>query len=262
MIKHIITAFCFIFYACSFYAQNSTGFYEHLEKNNFKTEQEAYIKHLENTIAEDSVSYFKTRYYSQYFNDSLFFINFQKSSALFLTDTILLAKTSISFLKQNKSLKQKWFYTIPSDSISFLHKQLNTVFFASEKPLTYNASLFPEQLQTTFIKHQKSYVKKPAIGATLSVFVPGLGKFYAGRKKSSVVTFFANAVFAAQSYEAINRLGATHPFSIFSMAVFGVFYMANIYGSYNDVKQVKSENQYQFIIDATNYYNSFLSDKP
>jgi hypothetical protein len=130
-----------------------------------------------------------------------------------------------------------------------------SVYLASKNPINIDVTLMPEELRDGFADYKKYYHKKPWVGAGLSTVVPGLGELYAGKKRAFVNTLLFHVMYGIQTYEAAHKLGIKNPFTIFSIGFYGVFYFANIYGGYFDVKQAKKEKRKQFLIDATNYYN-------
>jgi hypothetical protein len=208
----------------------------------------------------DSISYFKAKYYLQYFHDSFFLDNYFKSKTIFIKDTNAFNLASISFLTSHK--KDIWFssFTI-RDTIPFISNSINSIFMASKNPTLFDVTTIPEKLQPDFIDFKKYYSRKPFIAAALSTFVPGLGEIYAGKKRSFIIVLLSNLMYGAQAYEACYKLGVKNPFSIFSIGFFGAFYFANIYGSYYDLKQGKKEKRKQFLIDAESYYNINCSSK-
>lgn len=92
---------------------------------------------------------------------------------------------------------------------------------------------------------QKTKKKSPAVAGLLSAVVPGLGKFYAGKKGAGLAAFAANGALAAMAFEAYYR----HDYSIKNAqfitfgTLFTFFYVGNIFGSVFSVKQqIRSVN--------------------
>lgn len=85
--------------------------------------------------------------------------------------------------------------------------------------------------------------KSPVVAGLLSAAVPGLGKFYAGKKGAGMAAFLTNAILAGFAAEALYRSGYRSPqFFIFGGA-FACFYAGNIVGSVYSVKlQRRSDN--------------------
>lgn len=231
-------------------------FYNYLDEHNLKREQETYMNTLLNVTSSDTLSYLKARFYLEYYNDSLFFDNYTKSKILFLNDTMAFTKANIQFLRSNTEQQKNWFKTLENETFPFASNQIKNVYVAVQSPKSFNMNDLPLPLQNDFLKYKITSKKNAYLAGTLSAVVPGLGKFYAGRKKSFLAALFVNGIFAAQTYESVDKLGIRHPFSILSLGVFSVFYLSNIYGSYYDVAQVKEETKNQFIINASDYFNS------
>jgi len=251
----LVIYLCTIVFAIN--AQLDLSFYNYLDEHHFKREQETYINVLSNTTSQDTLCYLKARFYFRYDNDSHFFENYTKCKTLFLSDTFVFTKATIHFLKSTNTIQQHlWFDNIDSSKISVSCKQLKQVYQASLSPLNFNINELPASLQNDFLKYKTNYKKKCFVAGGLSAILPGLGKLYTGRKKSFVITLITNGILAVQSYESVYRLGVLNPFSILSIGVFSVFYFANIYGSYYDVGQIKEETKTQFLINASDYFNT------
>lgn len=242
-------------FSFSIKAQVNRTFVDYLSKNDLKKEHFAYLKNVSDKITHDSLSYLKANYYLQYFNDSLFFMNYSNCRNLFINDTLLFNKANILFLKPGITNQHRWFNSFDDKTVSFVSQSIKQTYFASVSPMHTKVADLPIPLQKDFLKYKKNYNKKPFIGGALSTILPGLGKLYAGKKKSFATTLFTHVIYGVQSYESIRKLGIKNPFTVFSLSFFGVFYISNIYGSYRDVIQVKKETKTQFLINASDYYN-------
>lgn len=248
-----------IFYFCAFpvftNAQINHSFVDYLSNNNLRREHLAYLRNLSDQTSTDTLSYLKAKYYLQYFNDSLFYINYSNCKKIFINDTITFNKANILFLKPGITDQIRWFNSFENESLSFVSKNISYAYQASILPSTVIAAALPASLQHDFLNYKKKYNKKPLIGGALSAAIPGLGKLYVGRPRSFVATFLTHVIYGVQSYESIQKLGLKNPFSVFSLSFFSVFYIANIYSSYHDVFKVKKETRNQFLINASNYYD-------
>ncbi len=247
-LKQFFLFFHFSFFIVLANAQVDLLFMDHLSKNNLEKEQLAYIHELSGKVSSDTLSYLKAKYYLQYYNDSLFFSNYSASKKIFINDTLTFNKANIFFLNPVVTGQSKWFGSLENEKTSYLSKNISFVYSTGLSPLKCDANTLPVVLQKDFLKYKKSYNKKPFIGGALSAVIPG-------KKRSFVTTFLANVVYGIQSYESIDKLGIKNPFSIFTLSFFSVFYIANIYGSYHDVAQVKKDTKKQYLINAFNYYN-------
>lgn len=85
--------------------------------------------------------------------------------------------------------------------------------------------------------------KTPLKAALLSAVVPGLGKFYAGKKGQALVTMFSTIGIGLLAFENYYRGGVKSPQFIVSGTVFTIFYFGNIVGSAYSVKSVKRKNK-------------------
>lgn len=236
-------------------AQVNYPFVKHLSEHNLSKEHLSYITQLSGKSTEDSVNYLKAKYYLQYVNDSLFLHFYFKSKSLFISDSNAFVAANIHFLTRDTTLQKVWYNSVQNNTRSKKVEQISGCYSASVYPTKTDGSDLPIALQSDFARYKRSQSKKPWAAAALSAAVPGLGKMYAGRKRSFYFTFFSQLTYGVQSYESIKKLGVSHPFSIFSLSLFGVFYAANIYGSYQDVRKVKKETKTQFLINAQKYYH-------
>lgn len=242
----LLLFFCFQFFS----AQIDVKFIEHLSSVSLPNEHLAYLNTL--SPASDSVFYYKAKYNLKYFNDSLFLLNYQAASDICKRDTILLNEAGIQFLKNDSRLSRaKWF-----DSFKYREGEvLKTVYDASEHPDHFSENTFPSELRRSFKSYKKVYSKKPLLAASFSAIVPGLGKLYAGKKRSALAAFLINSGYALQTAESIKLLGVRHPFTIVNLCAFSVFYLSNIYGAYRAVPELRKERKKQFLTDAANFYN-------
>ncbi len=233
------------------HAQIKHGFINHLAKNKLQQEHYSYLYQLK-TDKNDSLNYYKARYHLQYFNDSLFKQYYFQSFILSSSDTILFQKANCKYLTLGEKMRDEWF-THPQN-VALNNNKFYTLYSVALNPSTADVRTIPEALQSCFMLYQKSYEKKPVVGALLSAAIPGMGMYYAGRKKSALNVLTIHIMYAAQIYEAVNILGVKHPFSIISIGIASVFYASNIYGGFNEVTKVKKERKIQYYNEVSNYY--------
>lgn len=96
-------------------------------------------------------------------------------------------------------------------------------------------------------KEMVSYAKKlrsqkrksPFVAGMLSAVVPGLGKFYAGKKGQSLSTAAACFITGIVAAENLYRGGPKSPQFIITSTIFGFFYLGNIWGSAISVKMAR-----------------------
>ena len=83
--------------------------------------------------------------------------------------------------------------------------------------------------------------RSPVLAGLYSALVPGLGKFYAGKKKQGIAAFLPVISLAALTYEAYRKDGVKSARFIGFGALFSVFYIGNIWGSTLAVKIRRNE---------------------
>lgn len=239
------------------YSQVNQLLIKHFQANNLDKEHFYYLNTLSNKVSsKDTLNYLYAKYYLKNSKDSLFFNFYTKVPFLFEKDTFALRYAHYYFLKHNnEKLQTFWFENIQhnqedsvNSSITLLYKKLK---FDNYDECNLPNNKFCLELK----KYNKLKKKKPIIAATLSTFVPGLGKLYGQRPNSAAITFFSQGVSAYQSYESIKMYGFKNAFSIFSISYFGLFYLSNIYGSYHDLIKLKKQRQKQLLLDAEKYYH-------
>lgn len=79
--------------------------------------------------------------------------------------------------------------------------------------------------------------KSPLVAGLLSAAVPGLGKFYAGKKGAGLATLMTSLALAGFATESYFRGGYKSPQFIAFTGIFACFYTGNIVGSVFSVKQ-------------------------
>lgn len=94
-------------------------------------------------------------------------------------------------------------------------------------------------LKKQAVQMKKYHRKSPVVAGLLSTAVPGLGKFYAGRKGQGLATFFVVGVLGAVTAENYVRGGPKSPQFITFASLFTMFYVGNIWGSAISVKFAK-----------------------
>lgn len=103
-----------------------------------------------------------------------------------------------------------------------------------------------EQTRLTELKKDVLKLKKksPAVAGLLSAVIPGLGKFYVGKKGAGLAAFAANGALAAMAFESYYRTKSfKSPQFITFGTLFTFFYVGNIFGSVFSVKQqIRSVN--------------------
>jgi hypothetical protein len=250
--------FLVVLYQCLFsvfYSQINYAFVKHLDENKLYQEELYYLNSLDKQqVPEDSLNFLLAKFYLKQKRDSLFFKHYKLSSSIFNNDHSALQYTHYYFLKHLHSTPQQiWFnelHPLSKDSSIGLTLFYNTLKFPENSTLQLNNTLKNE-----IKKYNVLSKKNPVIAGCLSAVIPGLGKLYGQRPNSAMLTFFSHALFAAQSIESIKKFGFKNGYSIFSVSLFGLFYMSNIYGSVTDLKKQKIQRKKQILINAEKYFN-------
>lgn len=245
-----------VFLTFSFCAkgQLNPNFIKHLSTNSLQKEHYTYLNNAPIVNSNDSIKYYKAKYFLQYFNSDSLIYYFTISRELFLRDTCAVFTANLNFLKENNKIRTHWFDLLLKEDLSGSSQRIINIYVAGKNPDSYPVDSIPIDLQQDYIKLKKIENKYPLVAAGLSFLIPGFGKLYAGRTRSFVVTFFTHVFFALQSYELAIKIGLSHPFSLLSLAYFGGFYFANIYGSFNEVTEAVLQLKNQFYINVSEYY--------
>ncbi len=235
-------------------AQQDESFIAHLRNNNLRTELEVY---LNQSRMEDSVMHYQyAKFYLNPFKDSLFMTSYLRSFQMANRDSTFMRMAGLAVLeKANDQLLSDWFDENKSKTQPNFNTDLNGIYLASKDPARFDASQFPEPLQTSFLKYKSFNKKKAGTAAALSCLIPGIGKWYAGKPGSFLMSFALCSAYFFQTLESSKKLGNTHPLTIINLSGFGIFYLSGIYGSPKAVKDKKRELKKQFLLDAVYYYH-------
>ncbi len=246
-----IIKFFFLFTIVTAHAQVDVDFVRHLSHHRLQAEHGAYLSNLP---ASDTSQFFRARYHLQYFNDSLLLQHYFLSRA-YAPDTFFVKEAGLQLLKSGKEKHLQSWFSDPAIQSDAPAAPLQLIYRAGENPNEVPAGTLPDNLQGSYLAYKKMFNKKPWKAAAYSALVPGLGKWYAGKKSSALLGFLINVAYGAQSYESYRRLGPAHPFSIVNYSALAVFYFANVYGSHQSIIQLRKENKKQFISEAVLYYS-------
>lgn len=251
--RNFLLAFSFL-PLLSLFAQIDPAFIVHLSRNKLQREHLAYLQSAKKT-ATDTLSFFCAKYSLQYNEPEKFLEVAPLAGTYFLKDTSALNYACLFFLRSPRLHADRFFaLSILNETSSFYARSMKGIYTAAADPSAVSLALIPAPLRQTFSDYKKTYSKKPFVGGLLSTLVPGLGKFYAGRRMSFANTFLTHSFFIITAVEAIKKLGIRNAYTICNLSVSGIFYLSNIYGSYVDVKRVKKEKRKQFLLDAADYF--------
>lgn len=128
-------------------------------------------------------------------------------------------------------------------AIALLERDYNS--FDSLSPyFSENHFQFSIEEQSMLIYHEElsSYKRKsPWIAGGLSALFPGIGKFYAGYRGTPFGAMYMTLPLALVAIEAVILAGVLSPQFLVLGALFGVFYVGNIWGSALSVFSIKKE---------------------
>lgn len=243
-------------------ALNSNGqvnvmFVNHLRANGLIQEYKQYIKTVNTT--KDSLSMLKLDYFLALNQpDSVYLIQKQNISIL-KSDTILRCELSKFWFRHDEHKQfDYWFDSILVSPSCFCDKELLNVYTRSKLKLTTDSAKMDFYMDS-YVPLVKSNTKKPFKAALLSAIVPGLGRWYIGKPKLFLINFLAIASYGIQATESIRKVGIKNPYSIFMLSFGGMFYLSNIYGTYNETKMIRKEKRHIYFHEAQVFYNDYFS---
>ncbi len=225
-------------------------------QHDLKNEHLTYLN--TSSIGADSVHFFLAKYYLQYPDWTKFYAHYQKGINVAKEDTLFLEIATSKILSLTDSLRPIWF-DLEVKKYPYLERYDRLYTFAEQKK---NGVIeVPLALQESLHDFKKVNRKSPLLAAVLSTIIPGLGKVYIGNYRSGLFSFFTLSVFGVQAFESYQKKGVEHILTLANGGFFAGYYFANITGSYRDTKQKKLEFKNQFLIDASIYYYSRISDQ-
>lgn len=236
------------------FTQTKSDLLNHLFKNKLFREYEYVLKYDTVGINQDSLAYFKILNHLNLKQNSEIIKNFEFANKLIVSDTNFYLKLNMHFLQLNDSIKRVWF----NNKLKHLEDTVSKQFKNLAKILLNEKSVDTILIATELRKNYKEYIKyrskKPIISALYSAIIPGLGKLYNGRKYSFRNVFSAHILLGSKFVESVYVLGIYNPYTFITFGFLSTYYLANIVGSYFDLKEVKKEKQLEFIFNVQNYY--------
>ncbi|MFP4041283.1 MAG: tetratricopeptide repeat protein [Bacteroidales bacterium] len=100
-----------------------------------------------------------------------------------------------------------------------------------------------EEFASTLENHRS---KSPVLATFMSGIIPGSGKIYAGKTGEGISSLITAGGMGFVTWENYRKAGPTHIKTLFFGAVFAVFYIGNIYGTYFTVKLAENEFQNEY----------------
>lgn len=117
-------------------------------------------------------------------------------------------------------------------------------FLPEQQQFTYSSYIFEKEerrMQLYYDKLKGFRHKSPVLAGVYSALVPGLGKWYAGKKKQGIAAFLPVISLAALTYEAYRKDGVKSARFIGFGSLFTIFYIGDIWGSTLSVKIRRNE---------------------
>jgi len=117
-------------------------------------------------------------------------------------------------------------------------------FLPQQQQFTYSSYIFEKEerrMQLYYDKLKGFKHKSPALAGIYSALAPGLGKWYAGKKKQGIAAFLPVISLAALTYEAYRKDGVKSARFIGFGSLFTIFYIGDIWGSTLSVKIRRNE---------------------
>jgi hypothetical protein len=234
----------------------------YLIKNNQMRDALFFLKEIDSSsfaVAEkDSLSYYygMTYHFLKKVDTAAFFLGKVSNASPFYTKSRFFsslnhiyagkldeAKRDILHLKVDTLLKQQ--KDLQLCGIAILKRDHSA---ADSLIATFDYSSYLNSEEQTSLQRMNEAAKKVSRkkaykAALLSTIVPGLGKYYAGRRGQAVATFFSTLGLALIAGENLYRGGLKSPQFIVTGFVFSTFYIGNIVGSAYSVRMVKKRNR-------------------
>jgi hypothetical protein len=203
-----------------------------------------------NDSQRDSLNYYLgwASYNIKRLDTSVYYLNKITVQSAFYNKSVFYAANNYSYLqKYDEALKATGTFTdtnfrqlsyLQMAGIHLLRRDYKS-FDSISRLFDYsNFNVAAEQKEMlVYEKNLKSFKRKsPLVAGLLSAAIPGLGKFYAGKKGQSLATAAACFITGIVAAENLWRGGPESPQFIVTSTIFGFFYFGNIWGSVLSVK--------------------------
>jgi hypothetical protein len=257
ILKNNLVAILFVVFKSQLIGQVNAAFVNHLKMHGLVKEYDLYIKAVKTT--EDSINLLRLDYFIAVNKpDSVY--NLQKRRISELTkDTILRCELSKYWLRHDEHRHfTDWFDSVLVSPICNCEREILKVFKRGQLKSKIDSAKMDFYMDS-YQPLVKSNAKKPLKAALLSTIVPGLGRWYIGRPKLFLINFLAITGYGIQTAEAIRKVGIKNPYSIFMMSFGGMFYLSNIYGTYNETKMIRKEKRHIYFHEAQVFYSDYFS---
>ncbi|MGZ3862373.1 MAG: hypothetical protein ACXVPN_03350 [Bacteroidia bacterium] len=246
---------CFLTAQTTFNFGKEAEFMSHLQDNN-EFSNSMYLgnkieRNLLTDTQKDSLNYYMgwAAYNLRSLDTSVEYLSKVRKKSPFYTKSLFYSVNNYSYL-------QKYPEALRASALSFEdtnYRQLSYLQTAGVYLLQRNHKAFDsiknyfdysnynvaseQKEMLVYDKKLRSFKKRsPLVAGLLSAAVPGLGKFYAGKKGQSLATAAVCFVTAIVAAENLYRGGPTSPQFIITGTIFSFFYVGNIWGSVLSVK--------------------------
>jgi hypothetical protein len=181
-------------------------------------------------VSADFPLYNKARYFSAW---SEAFLGHTDTAAKLLTQH--LSRTADTTLDELRNLQLAGIALLQRDYAGFGTRWERFTFSS------YVDSKEEQRMKTYYDRMRGFHRRSPVLAGLYSALVPGLGKFYAGKKKQGIAAFLPIISLAALTYEAYRKDGVRSARFIGFGTLFSVFYIGNIWGSTLSVRIRRNE---------------------
>lgn len=213
--------------------------------------------------SSDTNSYFLLRTYrlGGMYNSGETFAEKHFSEQAYIANEDFTEEYVKTLLQNNSLIKAQHFLAFDSANLDTFRKAdytfqtyiLQADWQAARKLFDENKNLAAHKdnsYQSILLRAENQSHKNPALAATLSVIVPGLGKVYTEDWKDGAIAFFLVGSSALQAYWGFKEKGTNSVYGwIFGGVALG-YYTGNIYGSYKSARRFNQRQQAIILQDA------------
>lgn len=236
-------------------------FINHLIENNKQREALFLLNQTSELTNSDTINYLKGMnfYLLKKADTSAVYFNLVSQKSNFYTASKFFESLNLSYFKKyNNALT--CFANFSADTVVKFNQLINIALAGnylllrdyqrfdsiSNYFLFDNYTYSNEQHRLIYLKNKLITLKRksPFVAGALSAVVPGLGKFYVGKKGAAMASLLTNVALGAMVFESYYRTkNFKSPQFITFGTLFTFFYVGNIFGSVYSVKQqIKSVN--------------------
>lgn len=221
------------------------GFFKHLHKNKLYSERLLYLNQLTDPslklrIQLDSAW---TLYQLQDYSRSMKVFKYCDSDTLKLYGYLPWRLSSALHSLDRKETKQYFSTIVPTDSATNTLLKMCLL----KHPETIDFNSFSIDIQKKYQQYHYIEQKNMALAMGLATAVPGLGKYYLGKKADAITSLLAVGIFGIQFTESYVKSGWQNWRTILFGGLTFSFYSSNIYGTYKSLIKTRKEKRKEFI---------------